>query len=140
MRSDGFKFPVTVKKWKRRAVLAKCHLGDMEYLMRPVHVRRSSLDQQPALLKRVCHLVRCVGWRDLVRQVLLGLKGLDHLIEHRLEHPGMFEPGLVAGEVDAAVDRNPVRPVLDRQVTDPERLGFVRERRDGLLHDGVLIA
>jgi hypothetical protein len=69
MRSDGFKFPVTVKKWKRRAVLAKCHLGDMEYLMRPVHVRRSSLDQQPALLKRVCHLVRCVGWRDLVRQV-----------------------------------------------------------------------
>ena len=74
------------------------------------------------LLKRVCHLVRYVGWRDLVRQVLLGLQDLDHLIEHRLEHPGMFEPSLVAGEIDAAVDRDPVRPVLDRQVTDTEQL------------------
>jgi hypothetical protein len=52
----------------------------------------------------------------------------------------MFEPGLVAGEVDVAVDRDPVRPVLDRQVTDCERLEFVRERRNDIFHDGSLSA
>src|SRR3954467_2533409 len=106
----------------------------------PMHVGRSSMDRQPALLKRICHLVRYVGWRDLVRQVLLALKGLDHLVEHRLEQTSMFEPSLVAGEVDVAVDRDPVRPVLDRQVTDTERLGLIGERRDGLFHDGSLSA
>src|SRR5688572_21049236 len=118
MRSDGFKFQVAAEKWKRQTVLARCHLRDMEYLLRPVHVRCSSLDPKLALLEWVCHLIWPVRWCDLVRQVLLGLKGLDHLIEHRFEHLGMFEPSLVASEIDAAVDRNPVRPVLDRQVTD----------------------
>src|SRR3954467_11805651 len=106
----------------------------------PMHVGRSSMDRQPALLKRICHLVRYVGRRDLVRQVLLALKGLDHLVEHRLEQTGMFEPSLVAGEVDVAVDRDPVRPVLDRQITNAERFALAREGRDNLFHDGSLNA
>jgi hypothetical protein len=57
---------------------------------------------------------------------------MDHLVEHRLEHPGMFEPNLITGQVDVAVDRNPVRPVLDGQVADAERLALVREERNGL--------
>src|SRR3954454_14007056 len=118
MRSDGFKFPATAEKWKRPSLPVKYRPEGMEYLMRPVPVRRSSLDPQPALLKWVCHLVRCFGWCDLVRQVLLALQDLDHLIEHCFEQTGMFEPGLVAGEVDGAVDRDPVRPVLDRQVSN----------------------
>ena len=99
-----------------------------------------SLNPKPVLLKWVCHLVWHVRWRDLVRQVPLAFQNLNHPVEHRLEHPGMFEPGLVAGEVDCAVERDPVRPVLDRQVTDPQRLGFVREQRDGPFNDGPLSA
>jgi hypothetical protein len=66
------------------------HLGGMKYWMRSALRSRLSLNLQLALLKRVCHLVRHIGWRDLVRQALLGLKGLDHLVEHRLEHPAIL--------------------------------------------------
>jgi hypothetical protein len=80
------------------------------------------------------------GGAILVRQLLLAFQNLNHPVEHRLEHSGVFEPGLVAGQVDAAVDRDPVRPVLDRQVPESERLAVIREGRNGLRHDGSLSA
>jgi phosphate transport system substrate-binding protein len=42
----------------------------------------------------------------------------------------MLETLLVAREIDTSVDRHAVRPVVDRQVTDGERVALVRKRLD----------
>jgi hypothetical protein len=56
--------------------------------------------------------------RDGFGEVRLGRQALNDLVEQGLQHTGIGEPALVAGDIEIAVDGDPVNPVLDGELTD----------------------
>src|SRR5690349_8096102 len=67
----------------------------------------------------------------LVGQVLLGLQRPHHAVEQGLQLARVRQPPLVAGQVETAVDRDPVSPVLDREPADAQAVALVGEGLDG---------
>src|SRR4051794_14842074 len=92
-----------------------------------------------ALPERVRNFLGGAWGQDSVRQILVSLEVLDCCIEERLQSPRVRQPLLVAREVERAVDRDPIRAVLDRQAFDGHGRCVVGEGRE-LGHGRLLSA